>query len=127
MRTTVFVIALASLFPLIACAKLPEMSSEEKLALYSRYAGEPVKSVRVVAPRFAGWTPISDTAAALWVKRDEAYLLRFYGYCENMKYTGAIGVTSRMGRVFAKLDHVVGPGIRSCRIDEIRKLDLSAA
>jgi hypothetical protein len=105
------------------------MQPEEKLALYEANAGAPVDSFKYFGS-INGWTPLGDSAIALWTRPREAWLLDFHGPCHDVAYSPVITVTNSMGRVSAKFDKVIARNRGSieipCTIRQIRPLDVSA-
>ncbi len=119
--------AAASALALAGCASRGP-SDAERYALYAAHAGAEVDHFRYPG-RINGWTPLGDTALALWTRPGEAWLLDLSGPCQDLRYTPAIGVTSTMNRVSARFDRVL---VRSrgsidfpCHIRTIRPLDVS--
>lgn len=125
-------LASAGLLALLAagCATTG-LTDEQELALYRAHAGEPVKSFTFLG-QLNGWTPLGDTALAVWTRPSEAYLLELPGRCMDLDTAPAITVTNQGSRVYAKFDDVlVLGGLRNsfrmpCRIDTIRPLDVKA-
>ncbi|MEZ0472180.1 DUF6491 family protein [Luteimonas salinilitoris] len=115
-------------FALGGCASTG-MSDAEKLELYRDNAGEPVPHFRFFG-RINGWTPLGDSAVAVWTKPREAYLLELSGPCPDLPYTPAISLTSNMNQVYARFDKVMALNRSSiqipCHIREIRPLDVNA-
>lgn len=105
------------------------MSEADKLASYRAHAGAPVRSFRFFG-QINGWTPLGDSAVAVWTKPSEAWLLELSGHCPGIDFAPAITVTSQFNRVSAKFDKVVARGANSmdipCQISEIRPLDVKA-
>src|SRR5690625_4672998 len=89
---------------LAGCAST-RMSDSEKLSLYQAHAGEPVQSFRFFG-RLNGWTPLGDSAVAIWTRPREAWLLELSGACPDLPYSHSISVTSNMNRVHARFDKV---------------------
>lgn len=115
---------------LTACASTPAMSDRDKRALYEQHAGAPVSSF-MYTMRLDGWTPLGDSALAVWTAPSKAYLLTLFGPCNNLDYAQAISLTRSTGQVWAKFDRViprgVGPGPEMpCTIESIRPLDMKA-
>ena len=124
-----FGLALSAAIGLSACASDGGLRDAEKLALYRTHAGEPVGSFNFFG-RINGWTPLGDSALAVWTKPGEAFLLELTGPCPDLEYTPAIGLTSNASRVYARFDKVL---VRStgainlpCHIQTIRPLDVKA-
>ena len=105
------------------------MSDADKLATYRSHAGAPVRSFQFFG-QINGWTPLGDSAVAVWTKPSEAWLLELSGRCPGVDYAPAITVTSQFNRVSAKFDKVVPVGSGTmeipCQISEIRPLDVKA-
>ncbi|WP_407352023.1 DUF6491 family protein [Luteimonas sp. R10] len=104
-------------------------SDAEKLELYRANAGEPVPHFQFFG-RINGWTPLGDSAVAVWTKPREAYLLELSGPCPDLPSSPAISLTSNMSRVYARFDKVMALNRSSiqipCHIREIRPLDVNA-
>ena len=114
---------------LAACGTFPRTTDAEKYALYEANAGESVDHLRYFGT-INGWTPLGDSALALWTRPSEAWLLDLSGTCQDLTFTNAIGLTSSMNRVNARFDKVL---VRSrgaisipCHIQQIRPLDVKA-
>jgi len=113
------------------CASGSKLSGTEKLALHREHAGAPVNSFRYFGS-LTGWTPLGDTALAVWTRPSEAYLLELTGPCQDLDFAPAIGITNHMGQVSTRFDDVLVhtrsmPGPRMpCRIQTIRPLDVKA-
>lgn len=111
-----------------ACASTG-MSDADKLATYRAHAGAPVSSFNYFG-RINGWTPLGDSAIAVWTRPSEAWLLELSGRCPDIDFAPAISLTSQFNRVSAKFDKVVPRGSSSmefpCQISEIRPLDVKA-
>ena len=122
-------LALGAAVALTACASTG-LRDAEKLELYRAHSGEPVPGFNFYR-QIIGWTPLGDSALAVWTKPSEAWLLELAGPCPDLEYTPAIGLTSNMGRVYARFDQVqvrgmVGGPNMPCHIASIRPLDLKA-
>ncbi len=121
--------ALAAAMALSACASDTGLRDAEKLALYQSHAGEPVGSFRFFGS-INGWTPLGDSALAVWTKPSEAWLLSLQGPCNDLEFAPAIGLTSQMNQVHARFDKVIAQGAGAmrlpCHIREIRPLDVKA-
>lgn len=128
MKRAILMLGLALM--LSACSTT-RMSDAETLALYKAHAGEPVKDFQYFG-QINGWTPLGDSALAVWTKPNQAYLLELYGPCTDLDYAPAISLSNMMSRVSARFDSVTvhGGGTGSiripCRIDSIRPLDVKA-
>jgi uncharacterized protein DUF6491 len=127
MKSSLAILALL-VTTLSACATA-SMSDTDKLSLYRSHAGAPVRSFHYFG-QINSWTPLGDSAIAVWTKPSEAWLLDLAGRCPDIEYTPVITVTSQMGMVNAKFDKVVARGQGSmdipCQISEIRPLDVKA-
>ena len=119
-----------------ACASSgPRMGDAERLAFYSQHAGEPVSSFRY-GTGLNSWTPLGDTALAVWTRPNEAFLLELMGRCPDLPFAQSISVSHSVGRVNAGFDTVTprmtltgrGTGMTPmpCRIQTIRPLDTRA-
>jgi len=93
-------------------------ASQTKLD-YREYAGQPVKSFYMNS--YDGWTPVSKDQLVVWTGLNEAYLLKVTGYCPNLQYAHAIGVTSTANTV-DKFEKII-VGRDRCFINEIRPID----
>lgn len=125
---TLSLVALAG-FAFSGCASTPAVREAERLALYRNHAGEPVNGFQYYG-RFSQWTPLGDSAIAIWVGPSRAWLLDLYGPCSELDFAHAIKLSSNNGRVSARFDsvNVIQRGLPSmpCRIKEIRPLDVKA-
>jgi len=86
---------------------------------YREYAGEPVKSFDM--HNFDGWSAVSKDQLVVWSGINEAYLIKVTGYCPDLMFANAIGVTSTAGNV-DKFEKVI-VGRDKCFINEIRPID----
>ena len=102
MLSRLFCTALAAL-ALAGCATGPKLSGEQRLALYREHAGAPVDSFQYFGS-INGWTPLGDSALALWTKPSQAYLLELNGRCPDLDFAQAITVSNQMGRVHQRFD-----------------------
>ncbi|MGO3126665.1 MAG: DUF6491 family protein [Luteimonas sp.] len=121
--------ALLAVLALTACASSPRTTDAEKYALYDAHAGEAVDHFRYFGS-INGWTPLGDSALAVWTRPSEAWLLDLSGTCQDLTFTPAIGLTSSMSRVSARFDKVLVRNRGSinipCHIQQIRPLDIKA-
>ncbi|MFC5570750.1 DUF6491 family protein [Lysobacter yangpyeongensis] len=123
-------ITLAALaFAFSACAS-GGMTDTEKLALYRAHALAPVPSFHYLG-RIDGWTPLGDTAVAVWTRPNVAYLLEVDGPCPDLDFASAIGLTNQSGTVYSRFDKVIprthgGANPIPCHIGQIRPLDVKA-
>lgn len=114
---------------LLGACSTTRMTDAETLALYRDHAGEPVKDFQYFG-QINGWTPLGDSALAVWTRPNQAYLLELFGPCPDLDYAPAISLSNMMSRVSARFDNVYvhGGGTSSirmpCRIETIRPLDV---
>jgi hypothetical protein len=87
---------------------------------YTEYAGEPVKSFYMA--NFDGWSAVSKDQLVVWSGINKAYLLTVTGYCPDLQFAPAIGVTST-GSTVDRFEKVI-VGRDRCLIKEIRPLDV---
>lgn len=113
------------------CATGGGLAREQTLALYEQHAGEPVRSFRFLG-RINNWTPLGDSAVAVWTRPSEAWLLELNGPCQDLSFSQAIALSSSMNTVHAGFDRVtpISPGRHTpampCHIQTIRPLDVAA-
>jgi hypothetical protein len=116
-------------FVAASCASTPSTRDAERLALYRNHAGEPVKGFQYYG-RFSSWTPLGDSAIAIWVSPSRAWLLDLYGPCNDLDFAHAVALTTTGNRVSARFDSVrvvqSWPSSIPCRIKEIRPLDVKS-
>ena len=123
------VMAAAATMLISGCAST-QIPDEQKLALYRSHAGQPVDKFSFYGS-INGWTPLGDSALAVWTRPGQAWLLDLKGPCPDLEFTQAIGLTSSMNQVSANFDKVL---VRNngaipampCFIDTIRPLDVKA-
>ena len=118
MKTSLVAILL-SVALLAGCAATLKKLSEPKLS-YTEYAGEPVKSF-YMRNLDGGWSPVSRDQLVVWSGINEAYLIKVAGYCPDLMFAQAIGVTNSAGTV-DKFEKVL-VGRDKCFIEEIRPID----
>jgi hypothetical protein len=120
---------LAAVVMLSGCATNARMRDADRLALYRQHAGAPVPSFRYLGP-ISGWTPLGDSALAIWTRPNQAYLLDLSGSCPELDFALAISLTHQFRTVHARFDRVVPQGSTGmtipCPIREIRPLDVTA-
>ncbi|RPE77104.1 DUF6491 family protein [Vulcaniibacterium tengchongense] len=111
------------------CASDPKLRDADRLELYRANAGAPVGNFQYFG-RLDGWTPLGDSALAVWTKPNQAYLLELNGPCQDLDFANAITVTNQFGRVHSRFDKVIvlGRGVdrMPCFIREIRPIDVKA-
>ena len=103
---------------ILATGLIAGCASQTKLD-YREYAGQPIKSFYM--NNYDGWSPVSKDQLVVWTGINEAYLLKVTGYCPNLQYAHAIGVTSTANTV-DKFEKVI-VGRDKCFINEIRPID----
>jgi len=118
MKTSLVAI-ITSVALLTGCAATLKKLNEPKLN-YSEYAGEPVKSF-YMKNLDGGWSPVSKDQLVVWSGINEAYLIKVAGYCPDLMFAQAIGVTNTAGTV-DKFEKVL-VGHDKCFIEEIRPID----
>lgn len=119
------IIPLLTVLSLAACATTRPTDSE-RLALYMAHAGESVKQIRYITPM--GWERIDSAHVVLNMRPKENWLLTLPGNCLDWG-TGSpfLTVSGQTGWLMTKLDSIkVGGSPVSCRIDEIRPVDMQA-
>lgn len=126
MRSLVFLAVAASLL-VGGCASTRGLGyGSENLALYSAHAGAPVRDIRYTNPM--GWDKVDDQHLLLTMRPTEAYLLRVSGPC--LDWGGAnpmIQISTQVNRLSAGFDRISTPESPvSCRIEEIRPVDVAA-
>jgi hypothetical protein len=99
---------------------------EQKLASYQAHAGAPVRQIRYYNP--VGWEEVDDEHILLTMRPRETYLMRLSGPCLDYDAgSPVLVVSSTAGYVASGFDRVsVGPSRLSCRIEEIRPVDVQA-
>ncbi len=102
----------------VAAALLAGCATGPKLD-YTDYAGEPVKSFYM--NNFDGWSPVSKDQVVIWSGMNKGYLITVTGYCPDLQFANAIGVTSTANTVDRFEKVIVGRD--TCLINEIRPLD----
>lgn len=121
-------LVLVLLVLLAGCAS-QRPSDADRYALYAAHAGAETDHFRYFG-RINGWTPLGDSALAVWTRPGEAWLLDLAGPCHDLQSTPAIGLTSTMSRVSARFDRVLvrsrGTIEMPCHIRTIRPLDTRA-
>lgn len=124
------VFACLLLATLCACST-NRLGDADNLALYRSHAGTPIKDFRYFG-QISGWTPVGNSALAVWTKPDQAYLLELAGPCYKLDFATAISISNMMGSVSAGFDsvsvHGDGPGNMNipCRIQTIKPLEVKA-
>lgn len=98
----------------------------ERLAAYQAHAGAPVRQIRYYSP--IGWEEVDDEHILLTMRPRETYLMRLSGPCLDFDAgSPVLVISSTAGYVARGFDRVsVGASRLSCRIEEIRPLDMQA-
>jgi hypothetical protein len=125
MRKMISLVALASATLLLgACAS--GMTRAERLSLYEAHAGEPLSKINYFSPQ--GWEEVDDNHILVTFRPSEVYLMRLNGPCLDYDNGSAAMLisTSTGGWVQQKFDRVSFGGGMSCRIEEIRAVDMPA-
>ena len=123
MKTIVMHLAAAASVALGLAACASSMPRAERLALYEANAGEAVPRMRYFQPQ--GWEEIDDQHVVVNVRPTEAYLLRLSGPCLRYDNGSAVMlITNSVGYVQEKFDRVSFGQQISCRIEEIRPLNV---
>lgn len=121
-------LAMLALLPavLLAGCMTNRPSEEEKLAAYQTHAGAPVKQIRYYSP--IGWEEVDDQHLLLTMRPREVYLMRLSGPClDYANGSPVLTVSSTAGFVSTGFDRVtMGASSPSCRIEEIRPVDIAA-
>lgn len=113
---------------LSACSSA-RISDADRLTLYRANAGAPVPSFQYFG-QLDGWTPLGNTALAVWTRPSQVYLLELQATCHDLDFANAISVTNQFGRVYSRFDKVLvlgrGTNRIPCWIREIRPVDAKA-
>jgi len=117
-KTSLVTLAAAATL-LTGCVSTLKKLSEPKLD-YREYAGEPVKSFDMRSYD-GGWSAVSKDQVVVWAGINEAYLIKVSGYCPDLMFANAIGVTNTAGTV-DKFEKIL-VGRDKCLIEEIRPVD----
>ena len=105
----------------VACASGPQrVRSDDTLAQYLGYAGEPVRGF--TSFRLQSWQPLARDRLILWNGVNEAYLVTVWDSCPDLQFAHSIGVTST-GNQVTTFDHV-RVGRDRCPIRAIRPIDV---
>ena len=118
MLATLTTMAIAATM-LTGCMSTLKKLNEPKLD-YREYAGEPVKSFDM-RNYDGGWSAVSRDQVVVWSGINEAYLIKVSGYCPDLMFANAIGVTNTAGTV-DKFEKIL-VGKDKCLIEEIRPID----
>ena len=93
------------------------------LARFEEAAGAPVPHFRLM--QVSGYTALGERHLAVWTRVNQAWLLQVEGPCMRLPWTTGLGITSSLGQVHARFDHIV-VGRERCRILSIRPVDTAA-
>jgi hypothetical protein len=121
---------LVGMLPLLtsACTTGTRLRGAEQLPLYRAHSGASVDHISYFGS-IHSWTPLGDTALAVWTGPGKAYLIDV-GHCPGLAWTSAIDVTNTFGRVQARFDRIVmlhsGPASIACPIKQILPLNVKA-
>lgn len=117
---TIVVLAAA----LAACSSVPyAQRQQQRQEAYAAAAGAPVQNFHFF--NLWSWEPLSDSELVVYTRPDRAWLLDVDGTCQNLEFAQAIGLTSSIGRVWARFDKVLtGRGYMPCTITRIRPVDV---
>jgi hypothetical protein len=124
MRTLATIGALALL---AGCAVSPEPRSGDPVtAAWTEHAGS--SRDRVVFPQLQAWKPLEDDWIAVRTRADDYFLLRLESACaSDLRFSSSLSLAIRQSsrNVLSRFDRVL-VGDRSCRIQEIRAVDVDA-
>ncbi len=112
-------------FGLASCASY-NLSDSERLALYEAHAGAPVQRINYVTPM--GWIRVDDQHVAIDMRPRERWLMTVTGPCLSLgDGASSLRLSPSGAMVVSKFDqiHVSGSPM-SCRIEEIRPVDVQA-
>ena len=96
---------------------------EQRLEFVTRFAGEPKSSVPFA--RSYDFEPLGRHTLLLYESMNRAYLVEIEDFCPDLPTAMAIGVDNKTSSLSAKFD-ALRIGGRSCRILEIRPVDVKA-
>ena len=102
------------------------LSDAQRLDLYMAHAGEPVSKIRNLGAM--SWDRVDDEHVLLSMRPKETWLMRVSGPCLDWGSASPTLRISSMGAfISTKIDRIVTDGSpMSCRIEEIRPVDLKA-
>ena len=121
-RTLLALAALSATLLLNACSS--GMTRAERLSLYQEHAGEPIPKINYFSPQ--GWEEVDSDHIVVTMRPKEVYLMTLSGPCLDYD-NGAAGMlitTQTGGWVQAKFDRVSFGTNMTCRIEEIRPLNI---
>ena len=96
---------------------------EQRLEFVTRFASEPKSSVPFA--RSYDFEPLGRHTLLLYESMNRAYLVEIEDFCPDLPTAMAIGVDNKTSSLSAKFD-ALRIGGRSCRILEIRPVDVKA-
>jgi hypothetical protein len=96
---------------------------EQRRQFVTEFAGEPRSSISFM--RSHDFEPLGEHTLLLYESINRAYLLEIEDFCPELTSALAIGVNNKTSTLNAKFDSVIVRG-RSCRILEIRPVDVKA-
>ncbi|MFZ9347431.1 MAG: DUF6491 family protein [Arenimonas sp.] len=96
---------------------------EQRREFVTRFASEPKSSVPFA--RSYDFEPLGQHTVLLYESMNRAYLVEIEDFCPDLPTAMAIGVDNKTSSLSAKFD-AVRVGGRSCRILEIRPVDVKA-
>lgn len=115
-----FILVLMAALVAGCAGSLKRSDTEETLAQYMGYAGEPVQGF--MAMRIQSWQPLARDKLILWTGINEAYLLTVWDNCTDLMFANVIGVT-QSGSQVTSFDKV-RVGRDRCPIRQIRPLNI---
>jgi len=116
--------AAAISFAGLAAADTKE-TMQRNLAVFERYAGEPVEQVTAFRG-IRNWQPLGKEAVALWADEKRVYLVKVDTPCSGLDFARGIRVEHTHPMLEARFDAIEFEHQR-CRILEIRPVDYVAA
>jgi uncharacterized protein YpuA (DUF1002 family) len=115
-----FILVLMAALATGCAGTLKRSDTDETLAQYMGYAGEPVQGF--TAMRIQSWQPLARDKLILWTGINEAYLLTVWDNCTDLMFANVIGVT-QSGSQVTSFDKVRVDRDR-CPIEQIRPLNI---
>jgi Family of unknown function (DUF6491) len=109
--------------PVLADKKSRADRFEQRRALVTEFAGAPRASVSFM--RHYDFEPLGEHTLLLYESINRAYLLEIEDFCPELTSALSIGIDNKTSTLSAKFDSVKVRG-RSCRILEIRPVDVKA-
>ena len=119
------ILPLLAMLSLAACATY-RPSDADRLSMVQAHAGPPVSQIRYV--NAMGWERVDGEHVLLNMRPKESWLLKMSGPC--LDWGGGspfLALSSRTGWLVSKFDSIKTAGSPvTCRIDEIRPVDIVA-